>query len=366
MQAVRYGGYVVALSAILGTAISIYNYLDPMSGIAGTPGAILVIVSTLILFFAGLILATDARRGAGFRAFFVVGTLLGIMGTAFAAYLLSSQALQGLMVICAVGWLMRLFRPPAAVAVVAAWLLLPAGDGFAQTGTWGHFNGDLRAQKFSPLTQITPENVKNLKPAWRVHTGDKYSGTGRPPEIGLHTRAIRQGSKDTPPTVWSATPIFVNDTLYLGTPFYRIFAIEPDTGRTKWIYDSKAALEALTQPDLKNRGVAYWQAETLASGQPCQKRVYIGTMDAKLHSVDADTGKPCADFGTSGVVDINQWNTENAKWPLSLLQPPTVYKDFLFVGWAGKDWAETQAPPGTIFAHSGQFAKPKLLRRQPA
>lgn len=353
MKAVQYGGYVISLAAILGTAVSAYNYLDPMSGIAGTPGAILVIVSTLILFFAGLLLASDGHRGAGFRAFFLTGTLIGIIGTALAGYLLNSQALQLLMAVCAVGWLLRLFRPKqaASVAVLACLAAaLSAGQAQSQEKTWGHFNGDLRAQKYSPLTQITPENVKTLTPAWRVHTGDKYSGTGRPPELGLHTRAIRQGSKETPPTVWSASPLFVNDTLYLGTPFYRIFAIEPDTGKTKWIYDSKAVLEALTQPDLKNRGVAYWQAETVAAGQTCQKRVYIGTMDAKLHSVDADTGKPCADFGASGVVDINVWNTENAKWPLSLLQPPTVYKDFLFVGWAGKDWAETQAPPGTIFA----------------
>ena len=42
--------------------------------------------------------------------------------------------------------------------------------------------------------------------------------------------------------------------------------------------------------------------------------------------------------------------SSNAKWPLSLLQPPTVFKDYLFLGWAGKDWAEAEAPPGTIFA----------------
>ena len=58
----------------------------------------------------------------------------------------------------------------------------------------------------------------------------------------------------------------------------------------------------------------------------------------------------CADFGSDGVVDVNQWNMVNDKWPLSLLQPPTVFKDYLFVGWAGKDWADAEAPPGTIFA----------------
>jgi quinoprotein glucose dehydrogenase len=216
--------------------------------------------------------------------------------------------------------------------LLVAWLLAP-GAASAQAQTWAHFNGDLGAQKYSPLMQITPENVKNLKVAWRARTGDKSDGSG-----------------GTAATVWSATPLFVNDTLYLGTPFYRIFALAPDTGKTKWVFDPKAGRAALTQPALKNRGVAYWQADRPVAGAPCQKRVYIGTMDAKLHAVDADSGKPCADFGRDGVVDVNQWNILNAKWPLSLLQPPTVFKDFLFVGWAGKDWAETEAPPGTVFA----------------
>lgn len=105
-----------------------------------------------------------------------------------------------------------------------------------------------------------------------------------------------------------------------------------------------AVLKALTQPDLKNRGVAYWQAENVQGGMECQKIVYIGTMDAKLYAVDADTGKSCSDFGQHGMVDVNQWNTVNAKWPLSLLQPPTVYHDTLYLGWAGKDWADEQAP----------------------
>ena len=69
-------------------------------------------------------------------------------------------------------------------------------------------------------------------------------------------------------------------------------------------------------------------------------------MDAKLHGVDADTGKRCAGFADNGILDINQWNTTNDKWPLSILQPPTVYKDTLFIGWAGKDWADSKAPPG--------------------
>ena len=73
-------------------------------------------------------------------------------------------------------------------------------------------------------------------------------------------------------------------------------------------------------------------------------------MDAKLHAVDADTGQPCADFGQGGVLDFNAFNTTDARWPLSLLQPPTVFGDTLFVGWAGKDWAEAVDSPGSVYA----------------
>jgi len=219
----------------------------------------------------------------------------------------------------------------------AALVALAASAGFAQAQndpqTWSTFNGDLRAQKYSTASEITPQNVGELKKAWEVHTGDVSDGSGK-----------------LPTSDWSATPLMVNDTVYVGTPFYRIFAIAPDTGKVKWVYDTHAVLKALTQPDLKSRGVAYWQAETPESGQPCQKIVYIGTMDAKLHAVDADTGKRCAGFADNGILDINQWNTTNDKWPLSILQPPTVYKDTLYIGWAGKDWAESKAPPGRVFA----------------
>ena len=82
-------------------------------------------------------------------------------------------------------------------------------------------------------------------------------------------------------------------------------------------------------------------------------------MDAKLHAIDADTGKRCADFGDGGVLDINVWNTTNAKWPLSILQPPTVYEDTLFIGWAGRDWTDTANPPGTVFAVDARTGKLK-------
>ncbi|MES3411067.1 pyrroloquinoline quinone-dependent dehydrogenase [Enterobacter hormaechei] len=208
------------------------------------------------------------------------------------------------------------------------------------TPTWDSFHGQLNAQKYSPLTQITADNVSKLTKVWEFHTGDVSDGKG-----------------DTPATVWSATPIFANDTLYIGTPFDRLIALDPGTGKEKWHYDTKSSRKALTQPVLKNRGVSYWQAKNPVKGEACQKMVYMGTVDGKLFALDAGSGKPCSGFADNGVLDLNQWNTVNAKYPLSVLQPPTVVGNHLLVGWAGKDWAFAEAPPGTVFSVNAQTGK---------
>ncbi|WP_319529895.1 pyrroloquinoline quinone-dependent dehydrogenase [uncultured Cohaesibacter sp.] len=223
------------------------------------------------------------------------------------------------------------------------------------TPVWDSFHGQLNAQKYSPLTEINTHNVGDLEKVWEVHTGD-----------------VSDGSGDLPATVWSATPVFANDTLYIGTPFYRILALDPATGEEKWSFDTKSRLEALTQPALKNRGVAYWQAEDPVEGEACQKIVYIGTMDARLFAVDADTGEPCAGFADNGVLDVNQWNTRKDRFPLSMLQPPTVTGNHLIMGWAGKDWEFAEAPPGAVFSVDPQTGElqwsfntiPENIRRQ--
>ena len=186
-------------------------------------------------------------------------------------------------------------------AIVTSGVVMAAlgAQAFAEQPVWGTFNGNLAATKFADVATFSPGNVANLERVWEVRTGD-----------------VSDGSGDTPATVWSTTPIYANKTLYLGTPFYRILALDPGSGLERWSYDTKSTLEALTQPALKNRGVAYW--ESGAEG-PCEKRILIGTMDATLHAVDADTGTPCANFGTNGVLNVNKWNETNDVFPFSLL-----------------------------------------------
>lgn len=234
----------------------------------------------------------------------------------------------------------------------AALLCLAACPTFAQdqpgstasdgSQAWYTFAGQLNADKYATADQITPQNVGSLKTAWEIHTGDVSDGKNP------------NGPKASD---WGATPLFVNDTLYVSTPFDRIFAYEPDTGKTKWSFDTKVKLVDPTQGELKNRGLSYWQSANPVDGQACQKIIYLGTMDGKIFALDADNGQPCPGFGQNGVLDINQWNTVNAKWPLSILQPPTVYKNQLFVGWSGQDWTQAVQPPGSLFAIDAQTGK---------
>jgi quinoprotein glucose dehydrogenase len=217
--------------------------------------------------------------------------------------------------------------------ILLFFIVFPALGILAEGNTWPTFNGNLQAQKYCPLTQITPQNVKDLTVAWTARTGDFSSGEGK-----------------IPATIWSATPLFVNNSVYISTPFYRVFSLDPETGKTKWVFDPHATLKLLNQPALKTRGVAYWQAEQIVPGKACQKRVYLGTTDGKLYSIDADTGKACTDFGTQGMLDINQWNNHKELWPLGILQPPTVYKNLLILGWAGKDWDFSIEAIGNVLA----------------
>ncbi|XOL94143.1 hypothetical protein ACLB6M_22270 [Enterobacter hormaechei] len=94
---------------------------------------------------------------------------------------------------------------------------------------------------------------------------------------------------------------------------------------------------------LKNRGVSYWPGQNPVKGEACQKMVSMGTVDGKLLRWTPIQANRAAALRDNGVLDQNQWNTVNAKYPLSVLQPPTVVGNHLLVGWAGKDWALSTA-----------------------
>jgi vacuolar-type H+-ATPase subunit I/STV1 len=105
-----YGAWLIVIASIVGLAVSVYNYNSADSGITGTPGAMLVIVSTVLLLLAGFILGRDMGGGA-LRVVLAALCFLGILGTSLAGYLLESRTLMVTMALCLIGWFVRLLRP---------------------------------------------------------------------------------------------------------------------------------------------------------------------------------------------------------------------------------------------------------------
>jgi hypothetical protein len=111
----RIGALLIIVGSLLGLLISIFNYfspaglLSPLSDTAGTPGALLVVGSTAIMLIAGLVLLSG--RFSALAIIAIVGVLLDVLGTGFAAMLLQSPPLLVAMAVAGLGWLLWVFGP---------------------------------------------------------------------------------------------------------------------------------------------------------------------------------------------------------------------------------------------------------------
>ena len=140
-------------------------------------------------------------------------------------------------------------------------------------GEWSAYGGDVLGGRHSRLTQIDTSNVARLAVAWTYHTGEL------PPEV--QTRRPRS---------LEATPIVVEGVMYLITPLGRIIALDAETGAERWVYDSRVD-RTIGFGDHTSRGVSTWLDPTRRAGQPCRRRIVAATIDARLLSIDAATGK---------------------------------------------------------------------------
>src|SRR5271167_1360910 len=92
-------------------------------------------------------------------------------------------------------------------------------DSSAPLQEWPTYGNDQGSSRYSPLTEITKDNVRYLKLAWTYHTGDVSEGTG-----------TWHGQKVWAKSTFEATPLVVDDTLYVASSFNRIIALDPETG----------------------------------------------------------------------------------------------------------------------------------------
>jgi quinoprotein glucose dehydrogenase len=222
-------------------------------------------------------------------------------------------------------------------------------------GDWYAYGRDLSAQRFAPQTQITPDNVKNLKLAWTFRTGD--------------LPRARWGSEN--------TPIKVGNLLYVCTPHNIVIALDPGTGAEKWRYDPKVDDRSIPYT-AACRGLTYFDDHTssdLASAAPaasaaapatasatakqCGKRIILGTLDGRVIELDAETGELCGDFGDHGTIAITDHMGEVYQGYVAINSAPVVVRDTLVVGHQVIDGQRAFGPPGVIKAYDVRTGKLK-------
>lgn len=243
----------------------------------------------------------------------------------------------------ALGSIAAIVGVTAITGVVLGWANQPkvlaslpeAGAGMAdparmQSGSdWPAYGGSYSARRFSPLSQITPENVGKLERAWMFHTGDLPSAQAK----GTY------GAEN--------TPLKIGDTLYVCTPKSIVIALDPATGRQRWRFDPRVPDTAIPYT-AACRGVSYYAVPGATAGQACAARIIWGTLDARIFAIDARTGRLCQDFGSNGRVDAKIGMGETPPGFVSINSPPTIVRGVVVTGHQVLDGQDRWAPSGVI------------------
>ncbi len=222
-------------------------------------------------------------------------------------------------------------------AMICALLLHDASANQQALGDdWPDVGGSAAATRYTPLTQITPANVGQLRLAWQYKLDP-------PMETSKH-----------PYVAFEATPLKVDDTVYFCTPNNAVVALDAETGRLRWKF----------LPELRKwgsfracRGVAFYRSSS-APGE-CRDRIVTATVDAHIFAVDATTGKLCSGFGENGTVNLLSGMGSVAPGVYSVTSAPTIVRGMIVVGGMVMDNGQVDNPSGVIRAYdatTGQFA----------
>jgi quinoprotein glucose dehydrogenase len=193
-------------------------------------------------------------------------------------------------------------------------LLLAGGPTAPPPVDWPATGGDPGGMKYSAAAAIDRSNVKSLEVAWTYRTGDNGEGFA-----AAEKRAFE------------ATPIVADGVLYLSTPTNRIVALDAETGAHRWTYDPKIDPKR-GYSEFASRGVATWVDSRRKPGEPGRRRIFVGTLDARLVAVDAATGQPASGFGRNGSVDLAAGVKIKEASNYQVTSPPAIAGDVVVVG----------------------------------
>ena len=226
----------------------------------------------------------------------------------------------------------------AAGVIVATLLAQPSGQ--SPMVEWPVYGGDSAGSKYSPATDITAQNVPRLGVAWQWAHGEQPLA-----EYG------------TLPFRFENQPLMVDDVLYVTTPYNNAAALDANTGRELWRFESGAVkLGGIPGTGFKHRAPALWRDSRNGNAL----RVLLNTRN-QLFSLDATTGRPIESFGDRGVVSL----TDGYPRPISDIRhvnhggsPPVVYRDIVVIGGAIPDrYQMVNEPPGIVQGFDARTGK---------
>jgi quinoprotein glucose dehydrogenase len=224
-----------------------------------------------------------------------------------------------------------------AIAVAVAVPAFVAGQRGLQEDEWRAYAGDTYSRKYSPLNQITKENIQDLRVVWRSPVPDREAGRANPV-----LATVRNES----------TPLMVNGALYHVSGLGQVSAIDPGTGQTRWTYDPEGWKAGRpNNGGFMQRGMGYWSDGKI-------ERLLVGTHDMYLISIDARTGKPDPGFGNGGRADLTVEIRDAVRSTIISSRSPLVAGNVVVVGSSIMDvGGGRNTPPGYVHAFDVRTGK---------
>ena len=216
------------------------------------------------------------------------------------------------------------------MVAIGATAIASAQSGQQAMVEWPFVGADAASTKYSAAAEITPTNVHRLQPAWEWD----------PAEQPLPEHGARPGT-------FEATPLMIDNVLYLPTMYARVVALDAETGRELWAFDPKAyEVDARGAPPggFKHRGVAVWRNGS-------EMHIFLNSRDS-LYAIDADTGRLVTSFGDGGRVILTEGlERELTRDAFDQTSPPVVFEDLVIVGSRVPDRVQRRFdPPGLVQA----------------
>ena len=204
---------------------------------------------------------------------------------------------------------------------------------------WPSYGGDAGNTRVR-LTQITPRNVDRLAIAWEYHTGDVSDGGGA-----------------TSATSFRPRPFFSTT---------RFICVRHSAGCRARARHGQATLDVRPESTFTGQRDARPMARRCAAvcrlgrfpgdNRPRMRQAIRGVIDGRLIALDATTGKPCADFGKDGTIDINALPNLGAG-QVNFSSPPAIFEDLVIGGSAIGDNVAANMPHGFVRAFDARTGK---------